>query len=139
MQGTWFAIWILLMTSACAVPDSVKAPVPAHFHILSQSEITDGMQQMADRVRLIASTRLNRELSLEQQRKRILPQLDDIKTIAGNLDGDGAVTNYSVINRYMGSFLFDVDVARQFAQRDPPNLIPAQQLINSCLSCHESI
>jgi hypothetical protein len=97
------------------------------------------MQTMADRLSAVAFVTLNAELTPEQQRAEILPLLDSIKTIAASIDGDDAVTNYSVVNRYMGAFLYDVGLARKFASREPPNLIPAQRLIKSCLSCHESI
>lgn len=138
MRTSWLAFLVLLL-NACAAPDSLNNPESAHFHILSESQVRTGMQQMANRIHSIANTSLNEEISLEQRRDRILPMLDDIESIAGELDGDQAITNYSVINRYMGSFLFDVSVARKFVQRNPPNLLPAQRLIKSCLSCHDSI
>jgi len=109
------------------------------YHVLSHHELSSGMQSMADRIRSIATVSLNMDMSDDDQRDIIVPLLDGIEHIAADLDGENSVTNYSVINRYMGAFLYDVGLAREFALRDPPNLVPSQRLIKSCLSCHESI
>ena len=95
---------------------------------------------MADELAHIALIILDDKPSGAERRQQILPMLDRIEIIAATLAGeDEVVTNYSVINHYMGAFLYDVGVARQFAQREPANLIPAGRLIKSCMSCHESI
>lgn len=69
----------------------------------------------------------------------MLTSLDRIAARARQVGGDGAVTNYSVVNDYMDGFLEDVAVSREFAAREPPNLVPANRLVPSCLACHRSL
>lgn len=130
---------VSLLMSACASTQPDIKENPASFHVLSESDVSVNMQAMADRITMLSLLALDDKLSLEQKRDKVVPLLDSIELIASELDHDGAVTNYSVINRYMGAFLYDVAVARRLANGDPPNLLPAQRLIKSCLSCHASI
>ena len=126
---------VVILGSGCATAERE----PADFHVLSEAELSIDMKAMADRVGGIAIVSLDQTLTDEQRRQKILPLLDGIEVIARAVKGEGVVTNYSLINRYMGSFLYDVANARDFANRQPPNLVPAQRLIKSCLSCHQSI
>lgn len=139
MQRSSYAVLVALICSACAVPDNVRSVESADFHFASEIELRQRMQSMADRIGAIAKTSMSQDLTLENQQDIVLPLLDEIETIATEIDGASTVTNYSVINQYMGAFLYDVTVARQFALKSPPNLLPARRLIKSCLSCHESI
>lgn len=126
------------LSSGCATVE--REPIePANFHVMSESELSIDMNAMGEQIAGIAIVSLDRSLSGEERRQRILPLLDAIEQIARGVKGEGEVTNYSVINRYMGSFLYDVANAREFANRQPPNLVPAERLIKSCLSCHQSI
>lgn len=131
-------IVLLTALSAC-VAAPIPTPVsPTRVHLLSEVELRTHMQDMATRVAVIAFITLDTELTMEQQGAQVLPLLDSIQSIAAQIDGDGATTNYSVINRYMSDFLYDVALAKEFARREPPNLVPAQRLVKSCMSCHES-
>lgn len=117
----------------------VEEKKTADFHLITEPELHETMQTMANQIAAIALLSLDSEMNTDEQRARVLNLLDGIQASASELDGNGAVTNYSVVNRYMGSFLYDVELARQFVNRQPPNLIPAQRLVKSCLACHESI
>ncbi len=128
---------VVILSSSCATAE--REHEPADFHVMSQTELGIDMKAMADRIGGIAIVSLDQSLTDEQRRQKILPLLSEIEEIAEGVKGEGMITNYSVINRYMGSFLYDVANAREFASRQPPNLVPAQRLIRSCLSCHQSI
>jgi len=133
-------LWILsVLTLVSCSPMPIEENKEQSFHLISDEELSQGMQRMAEKVSLLALFSLDSDMSTEQKRMMILPLLNNIESIASDINGDGAVTNYSVINRYMGSFLYDVSLAREFANRQPPNLFPAQRLIKSCMACHESI
>ena len=126
------------LSSGCTTVE--REPVePVNFHVMSETELSIDMNAMGERIAGIAIISLDQSLTNEQRRQRILPLLDSIEQIAEGVKGAGEVTNYSVINRYMGAFLYDVANARYFANRQPPNLVPAERLIKSCLSCHQSI
>lgn len=139
MNTRTLAVTVSLVLSACASTQPDEGENPRLFHVLSESEVSVNMQAMADRITVLSLLTLDDELSPEQKRDKVVPLLNSIELIASELDQDGAVSNYSVINRYMGAFLYDVSVARRFANQTPPNLLPSQRLIKSCLSCHESI
>jgi len=80
-----------------------------------------------------------KNLDEKQMYKGVHAELDKLERTASRLGGVDTITNYSVINRYMGAFLYDVRLAREFAEREPPNYEPAFRLIRSCQSCHESM
>ena len=133
-----FVMLVASLFSGCSIPE--EKPTHTRFHYLSPGVVQTDMQLMADQLALIALTTLDVEATDVARRQQILPMLDRIETIATTLvGGDEVVTNYSVLNHYMGAFLYDVDVARQFALREPANLLPAGRLVKSCMSCHESI
>lgn len=133
-----YLLLLVMAISSCATAEP-EPQKPIGFHVMSQSELSIDMNAMSDRLGGIAIISLDQTLSDIQRRQKILPLLDDIEQIAQGIKGEDVVTNYSIINRYMGSFLYDVANARKFANRQPPNLVPAQRLIKSCLSCHQSI
>lgn len=109
-----------------------------NFHLLSENKVQIDMQEMAINVSAILGATMDESASIESQSGTVVPKLDKIQKLAFELGGTG-LTNYSVINRYMGAFLYDVGIAREFALRSPPNLMPAGRLVKSCLSCHDSL
>lgn len=125
--------------TACATPpESPDTP----FHVIDERVLHSQMQQMSAHLYDVA------ELTMDvgdvaggnpALKAQVLAQLDAIEGIARSIDADNAVTNWSVINRYMGAFIYDVLVAREFAADEPPNFVPANRLIRSCLSCHSSL
>lgn len=127
-----------IMSSGCATVER-ESGEPVNFHVMSETDLSVDMNAMGERIAGIAIVSLDQSLSAEQRRERILPLLNGIEQIAMGVKSEGVVTNYSVINRYMGSFLYDVANARKFANRQPPDLRPAERLIKSCLNCHQSI
>lgn len=139
MKTGIIAVLAPLILSACASVPSDTEDSPRLFHVLSDTELSVNMQAMADRISVLSLIALDDDMSLQQKRDKVVPLLNSINLIASELDHDGAVTNFSVINQYMGAFLYDVALARRFASAEPPNLVPSQRLIKSCLSCHESI
>ena len=130
---------LLLPLSACvAPPDKPETP----FHVIDEHLLHNHMQTMSTHLYEVA------ELTMDVSdtaggnpglQAQVLAQLDAIEGIARSIDADNAVTNWSVINRYMGAFIYDVLVAREFAADEPPNYVPANRLIRSCLSCHSSL
>lgn len=79
------------------------------------------------------------QIDEEERQKRILAELDKLEEIARLQIDNVEVLNYSVVSPYLGSFLHDVGMAREFALMDPPNFKPATGLIESCLLCHEHL
>lgn len=136
---TIFLLLVLLMASLFGACSTIEKE-PTHFHYLSPTIVQSDMQNMADQIALITLTLLNADSTNEESQKKVLSMLDRIENIAQTFTvGGEALTNYSVINRYMGAFLYDIGIAREFALREPANLLPAGRLVKSCMSCHDSI
>jgi hypothetical protein len=133
----FIGIAISTMLVGCATLNQDVTVDQNSFHLLSEKNVQFDMQQMAINLSAILGTTLDETASVESQSASIVPILDKIQRIAYELGGEG-LTNYSVINRYMGAFLYDVGIAREFALRSPPNLVPAGRLVKSCMSCHDS-
>jgi hypothetical protein len=130
-------LWVgILLLAGCAV---VATEEPTNFHLISDLQLRSVMQGMANRIVVLTELSMTEDNPGAADRNEILLELNRIQQIARGLRGESEVTNYSVINRYMGSFLYDIEVAKQFAKHDPPNFVPANRLVKSCLSCHQSI
>ncbi len=109
------------------------------YHVIFEHQLHSGMNTMAGHLNTIANLAFEDSLPEEEKTPVVLRELNQIKSLATHIAGPGEVTNYSVINRYMDAFIYDVNVAEQFSQRSPPNHFPAYRLVKSCLSCHDSI
>jgi hypothetical protein len=97
------------------------------------------MLKMTDSLRTILVVAVDDKLETDEQRTHILTELDTLQELASAIDDDGEVYSYTNRNPYMGSFLHDIDMAREFASDTPPNFEPSRKLINSCLFCHKSL
>ncbi len=140
VMGIMHMLMVVTVVSliACTAAPVQTSIAPQRVHLLSQDELSTHMQDMATRLAVISFIALDTSLTIEHRSAQVIPLLDSIQSIAAGIDDDGATTNYSAINRYMSDFLFDVGLAQEFARRKPPNLFPAQRLVKSCMSCHES-
>jgi hypothetical protein len=134
----FFGVAISSMLVGCKMLNQDMTVDQNNFHLLSEKQVQFDMQEMAINLSAIIGVTLDESSSAESQSDTVVPILDKIQQIAYELGGKG-LTNYSVINRYMGAFLYDVGIAREFALKSPPNLLPAERLVKSCLSCHESL
>ncbi len=126
---------VAVNTVACAPIDTKKPIMKAHL----PHELHADMSLMAKQIATLSNMSLDNSRSERSKSTDVLASLDRIEAIASGLGGEGVVTNYSVINRYMGAFLYDIQIAREFALRDPPNHFPSYTLVKSCLSCHQSL
>ncbi len=111
---------------------------PDEYHLIHETILRSDMRTMAASLGVLAELYFNASVTEADRLEIVQTELDKIKRIATNIRGADVITNYSVINRYMGAFLYAVDLAKQFADRDPPNYVPANRLLNSCKSCHLS-
>ncbi len=134
---------ILVTTTALAIGSSILVTADEsgedirdsyHEHLLRED-----MHSMANSVRMLLALNHMNEINIEERKKRVLRQLLILEGTARIIDEDAEIYNYSVKNLYMGSFLHDVDMAREFALMDPPDFEPSAGLIKSCLLCHQTL
>jgi len=134
------ALGLTTLLAGCqAVSDITADSKKPDFHVLGQAMLHGEMRLMAAELRILLDTHLDDSLPEPGRQQKALAALNRIQSIASGIGGDDVVTNYSVINDYMGAFLYDVGVAKEFAMKNPPNYFPGGTLIKSCLSCHQSI
>lgn len=105
-----------------------------HEHLLHED-----MHSMANSVRMLLALNHMEELEIAERKKRVLHQLDILEGTARILDENAEIYDYSVRSPYMGAFLHDVGIAREFALLDPPDFEPSAGLIKSCLFCHQTL
>lgn len=128
------SLYLLTTCTACAMSQNKTI----EYRVIHETALRSDMRTMAASLGVLAELYFNTTVSEAVLRETVHKELDNIKKISTNIRSGDVVTNYSVINRYMGAFLYDVEVAKQFADRDPPNYVPANRLLNSCMSCHSS-
>jgi hypothetical protein len=133
--------WVVCTLSAFVLSASctLSQEKTYEYRTIHENVLRRDMQTMADSLGVLAELYFKTEVTDAQRHDIVHKELNTIERIASGIGGGEIITNYSVINRYMGAFLYDVNLAREFANRNPPNFVPANRLMNSCLSCHASI
>ena len=109
------------------------------YQTIHEAALHADMTTMATSLGRLANLHFDTDIADAERHSIIISELNTVERIASGIGGDDVITNYSVINRYMGAFLYDVALAKQFAYREPPNYVPANRLLNSCRSCHNSL
>ena len=136
------AIVIAIAVTGCStlsVNSDLKSVEKTDFHVFSRMQIHDQMRSMVGELKILLDLYLDNKAIEPNRKTKALSSLNRIDSIANNLGGEGVTTNYSVINEYMGAFLYDVGVAKEFLNEIPPNYFPSGSLIKSCLACHQSL
>ena len=104
-----------------------------------QSLLREDMRAMTISVRKLLVLDSQKDVSTKDRHRQVMRELDNLEGIARIIDEDEALQGYSQSSPYLGAFLHDVSMAREFALRDPPDYQPATWLIKSCLFCHKNI
>jgi len=114
-------------------------PTITSYHVMSDDQLHGEMRSMVVDIRKLLEIYLDSDYPEPQRQNSALAYLDNIERTAEGIGGDEKITNFSVINQYMGAFLYDVGIARDFVEKSPPNYFPAGALIKSCTSCHQTL
>ena len=101
--------------------------------------LREDMRAMTISVRKLLVLDAQSEVSDEERHRKVMRELDNLEGTARIVQEDGELISYSLLYPYLGSFLHDVSMAREFALQNPPNYQPATWLIKSCLFCHKNI
>jgi len=123
------------LCNACALSESKNT----YYQVIHEPALHAQMRTMANSLGILAFHFFEKKLNDDQMYNIVNTELRKIEQTASQIGGKDAITNYSVINRYMGAFLYDVGLAREAADQEPPNFSPAFRLIKSCQACHESM
>jgi len=102
------------------------------------SHLATDMQSMFRSATALMSLETDGGITEEERLSRIMRELDNLDDTARILKNGREITNYSLTSLYMGSFLHDVQMAKEFATLSPPDFEPAYGLIRSCQYCHDN-
>lgn len=127
------------LTGCQSMPENASEELKPKFHVLDSTVLHAEMRLMTAELQVLVDTYLDNSLLEPARQKKSLAALDRIQSIASGIGGGDIVTNYSVLNDYMGAFLYDVSIAKEFVVSTPPNYFPSGRLIQSCLACHQSM
>jgi hypothetical protein len=119
------------------LPDHIEADPERDFY--HQSLLREDMRAMTISVRKLLVLDSQKEVSAKDRHRQVMRELDNLEGIARIIDEDEELVGYSLSRPYLGAFLHDVSMAREFALQDPPDYQPATWLIKSCLFCHKNI
>ena len=132
-----YVVLIALVFNISCATYTGDAPVTKNVHIYSSVDMSQRMAGMSEELLII--TGMTSEPSLTtKEHNELLERLQALSLRARSIGGDNTITNYSVINQYMGAFIYDVELAKEFANKNPPNYVPANRLVKSCIACHDS-
>jgi len=101
--------------------------------------LKDDMRAMARSVRRLLVLETDGVLPADERHTRVMRELEILEGIGEVINEDSEIYNYSVSSPYMGSFLHDVSMAREFAEGEPPDYQPATGLVKSCMFCHQNL
>jgi hypothetical protein len=101
--------------------------------------LKEDMRLMNISVKALQTLATDDTIDAEERHARVMRELDTIQSTARIIKDGREIFSYSSISPYMGSFLYDLAVAREHAQRTPPDYQPATWLVKSCLYCHDNI
>ncbi|MBI3606759.1 MAG: hypothetical protein HY207_02195 [Nitrospirae bacterium] len=110
---------------------------PPDFKYIEHSAVESAMLKLARHVRSL--DRILREpapYSTDQQ-TQVVNILRAMEATAAELDPGGQRSNHPLIDRNIGAFRRDIELARRAAEHDPPNYFLAGTVSGACRSCHQ--
>lgn len=106
-----------------------------HHH---EGHLSTDMQSMFRSAMALMTLETDGGITEEERLSRIMRELNNLDDTARILRDGKEITQYSLASPYMGSFIHDVRMAKEFAALSPPDFVPAYGLIRSCQYCHEN-
>ena len=113
-----------------------KATYPPDFVYLEKKEVTSAMQKMAVSINKLHRMLSDTEYQQASKQQDVLTELDVIESVTRSLRTGGSQSNHPLIDQHMDNFRDQLLVAKNAAQRDPPDYYPAGRLVGQCQGCH---
>ena len=101
-------------------------------------QLADDMRSMMQGVTNLMSIETDKSISDTHRHLRIMRELAMLENAAKVIKDGTEISGYSSTNPYMGAFLHDIQMAKEFAELTPPDYQPATSLIKSCVYCHQN-
>ncbi len=128
----------VVFLGACGASETIRrVTYPPDFRYLEQHDVTSAMWRLARDVRALKGLLGGTDGLSPESHKEVIRLLREMETTAGELDPAGRRSTHPRIDQNIGAFRRDLAMARQAAERDPPNYFLAGNVAGSCSYCHE--
>jgi hypothetical protein len=122
----------------CGASETIRrVTYPPDFRYLEQHDVTSAMWTLARDVRAIKGLLGGANGLTPADHQEVVRLLRDMESTAAQLDPTGRRSTHPRIDRNIDAFRRDLALARQAAERDPPNYFLAGNVAGSCSYCHE--
>lgn len=138
VRSGWLLLVVAQMT-ACAgwARWTRQYTYPPDFRYIEREQLRSAMVQLASHVRALDQNL--RAPSVDgTRRKEIFEHLAGMENATLALDASGWPSNHPLIEMNMPKFRDDIRLAREAAERNPPNYALAASLTGACVYCHSA-
>ena len=123
---------------SCEASETIRrVTYPPDFRYLEQHDVTSAMWRLARDVRALKGLLGGADGLSPESHREVIRLLHDMEATAGEIDPKGRRSTHPRIDRNIEAFRRDLAMARQAAERDPPNYFLAGNVAGSCSYCHE--
>lgn len=137
MRGAAIALAATAVIGCGATETIRRVTYPPDFRYLEQSEVKSAMWQLAHDVRDLKKLLSGANGLSPEDHVEVVRLLRDMEATAAQIDPQGRRSNHPKIAQNIGAFRRDLAMARQAAERDPPNYFLAGSVAGACSYCHE--
>ena len=106
-----------------------RVTYPPDFRYVEHHEVTSAMWQLARDVRALKGLLGGADGLSPESHREVIRLLHDMEATAGKIDPKGRRSTHPRIDQNIGAFRRDLAMARQAAERDPPELLFGRQCL----------
>ncbi len=135
---------VLLVLSSCVLTPGAgthkkitAAGINSRTVYVHSGQLADDMNSMMQGVTNLITLETDESISDTRRHVRIMRELKMLENAAKVIKDGTEISGYTTTNPYMGAFLHDIQMAKEFACFTPPDYQPAASLIKSCVHCHQ--
>ncbi len=125
---------LLLLTTGCS--EVRKLTYPGDITYIDRSTVTGAMRQMADAVSRLENAIRSAPSPQAVDQRTVVGELKVLERLASSLQTRKGYTTDPLLDKHMSAFIDDVTLAREQAQKQPPNYFLAGHIAGSCAACH---
>lgn len=133
--------WLLSMAAltGCTAWRGIIAEhtYPRDFEYIEPEQVRSSMAKLARGVQALNRIFVHGDPTIDQ-REAVVAILGEMQTVAAELDPSGQRTNHPLIDKNVAAFRRNLALAREGAERTPPNYFLAGSISGECSSCHRS-
>ena len=109
---------------------------PPDFNYITQEQLRSTMWQLAKQVRELQLLTRDPASVNGRRREEIIKLLVAMERTTDELKAQGRPSNHPLIDANLGPLQRDITLAREGAQKNPPNYFLVGSLTGACIYCH---